>query len=76
MPIHRMLKYSLFCSTLVTGFWLSFPAAAQTDQQLESIEQQIKALQRQLGQVKADLAARDRALKAAQAQAKAALKRT
>ncbi len=48
---------------------LAPPAAAQTATQIQSIEQQIKALQAQLGQVKADLAARDRALKTAQAQA-------
>jgi hypothetical protein len=56
----------------MAGLALAQPAAAQSDAQLQAIEQQIKALQVQLSQVKADLAARDRALKAAQQQAKSA----
>ena len=57
---------------MISGMAFGHPAAAQSDTQLQSIERQIKLLQNQLGQVKADLAARDRALKTAQQQARAA----
>jgi len=66
------LRLTLCCATAMGGLALAQPAAAQSDAQLQAIEQQIKAMQAQLSQLKADLAARDRALKAAQQQAKAA----
>ena len=68
----KSLKYTLFCAAALGGLMLGHPAEAQTDAQIQAIQQQIKELQSQLDQVKADLAARDRALKAAQQQAKAA----
>ena len=68
----KPLNYALLCTAAIGALTLARPAAAQTDTQIQSIEQQIKTLQGQLGQVKADLATRDRALKAAQQQAKAA----
>jgi hypothetical protein len=68
----KSLKYSLFCAAAVGGLVLGHPAEAQTDAQIQTIQQQIKQLQNQLNQMKSDLAARDRAVKAAQEQAKAA----
>ena len=68
----KLLNYALLCTAAVGALTLARPAAAQTDTQIQSIEQQIKTLQGQLGQVKAGLATRDRELKAAQQQAKAA----
>ncbi len=68
----KSLKYSLFCAAAVGGLMLGHPAEAQTDAQIQTIQQQIKQLQNQLNQMKSDLAARDRAVKAAQEQAKAA----
>ncbi|WP_428488065.1 hypothetical protein [Rhodopila sp.] len=62
----------MFCTTIFSSIGLIQPAVAQTDTRIDSIERQIRALQSQLGQVKADLVARDRALKSAQQQAKAA----
>ena len=64
--------YPLLCGAALGALLFAHPAAAQTDTQIQSIEQQIKALQSQLGQVKADLVSRDHALAAAQKQAKAA----
>ena len=61
-----------WCATAVGALTLCHPAAAQTDAQIQTIQQQIKQLQNQLNQMKADLAARDRAVKAAQQQAKEA----
>lgn len=66
------VKAALLCATALAALALAQPAAAQSDGRIQTIEQQIKALQAQLNQVKSDLAARDRALKAAQAQAQAA----
>ncbi len=68
----RHLRYPLLCATGLCGLVLTQPAVAQSDAQIQLIEQQIKALQSELGKIKADLAARDRALKAAQQQAQAA----
>ena len=62
----------LLCVATMGSVWLSHPAAAQTDSQIQSIERQIKALQDQLKQVKSSLAARDRELKATREQAQAA----
>jgi hypothetical protein len=66
----KTLNYALLCTAAVGALVLARPAMAQSDTQIQSIEQQIKKLQGQLGQVKADLTARDHALKAAQQQAK------
>ena len=68
----KIFNRALLCASTLSGLALVRPAAAQSDAQIQAIEQQIKALQAELGQVKADLAKRDRALKAAQQQAKAA----
>jgi hypothetical protein len=68
----KPFNYALLCTAAIGALTLARPAAAQTDTQIHSIEQQIKALQGQLGQVKADLLTRDHALKAAQQQARAA----
>ena len=62
--------YALLCGAALGAMLLAHPAAAQTDTQIQSIEQQIQALQSQLGKVKADLASRDSALAAARKQAK------
>ncbi len=62
----------ILCAAGLAGAALEQPAAAQSDSQIQAIEQQIKALQSQLNELKASLAARDRDLKAAQAQARAA----
>src|ERR1700733_85781 len=66
------INYGLLCTAAIGALVLARPAVAQTDTRIQSIEQQIKALQGQLGQVKADVAARDRALRAAQQQARQA----
>src|ERR1700760_2769255 len=66
------LTYSLLCATAVGALTISHPAVAQTDSQIQTIQQQIKQLQTQLNQMKSDLAARDRAVKAAQEQARQA----
>ena len=68
----KRLTYSLLCATAIGALTLCHPAAAQTDAQIQTIQQQIKQLQNQLNQMKSDLAARDRAVKAAQQQAKEA----
>ena len=68
----KSFTYSLLCATAIGALTLCHPAAAQTDAQIQTIQQQIKQLQNQLNQMKADLAARDRAVKAAQQQAKEA----
>ncbi len=67
-----LMRAALLSATALVGGALVQPAAAQTDGQIQSIEQQIKALQAELSHVKSDLAARDRALKAAQDQSAAA----
>jgi hypothetical protein len=66
------VKYILSCATAIGALSLAHPAAAQSDSQIQAIQQQIKALQNQLNQMKASLTARDRDLKAAEQQAKAA----
>jgi hypothetical protein len=68
----KSFTYPLLCATAIGALTLSHPAAAQTDAQIQTIQQQIKQLQNQLNQMKSDLAARDRAVKAAQQQAKEA----
>jgi hypothetical protein len=62
------VKAAFMCATALGACSLARPAAAQTDTRIQTIEQHIKALQDQLSQVKSDLAARDRALKAVQEQ--------
>jgi hypothetical protein len=66
------LSYSAFFAATFGGLILAQPAAAQSDTQIQSIQSQIKALQNQLNQVRADLNARDRALKQAQQDARSA----
>jgi hypothetical protein len=68
----RIVHCSLLCATALAGAALTDPASAQSGDQINAIEQQIKSLQAQLSQLKADLAKRDRALKAAQQQAQQA----
>jgi hypothetical protein len=68
----RPLHYALLCTAAIGGLIVGRPAMAQTDAQIQAIQQQIKALQAQLGQVKAELATRDRATRAAQEQARIA----
>lgn len=60
--VGSLLAASALCGTLLAPI----PAAAQSAGQLQSIEEQIKALQAQLRQMKADMAKRDAALKQAQ----------
>jgi septal ring factor EnvC (AmiA/AmiB activator) len=67
----KRLSFRLLCAAALAAQALGQPALAQTDTQIQSIQQQIKALQTQLNQMKADLAARDRAVRAAQEQARA-----
>ena len=66
------LKYAFLCAAAVGGVLHAPPAMAQTDAQIQAIQQQIKALQAQLNQLKANLSTRDRDLRTAQQQAKAA----
>src|ERR1700757_4848739 len=68
MNTTKTLNYALLCTAAVGALMLARPAMAQSDTQIQSIEKQIKALQGQLGEVKANLVTRDRALKAAQQQ--------
>jgi outer membrane murein-binding lipoprotein Lpp len=63
---------ALLAASTLGGLAFSGPTDARGDDRLQAIEQQIKALQAELRQVKADQAKRDRTVKAAQQQAKAA----
>src|SRR5689334_19746871 len=70
-PMTRRIDHrSLLCVTTLASMALTQPAFAQSPDQINAIEQQIKSLQSQLSQLKADLAKRDHALRAAQQQAK------
>lgn len=42
------LSNTLLCGTTIGGLTFAVPAAAQTDERIQAIEQQIKALQAQL----------------------------
>jgi TolA-binding protein len=76
------LRHALHCATALGGLLAAQPALirpalaqtapAQSDSKIESIQQQIRALQTQLNQMKTDLASRDRAVKTAQQKAQAA----
>ncbi|HEX2943612.1 MAG TPA: hypothetical protein VHO91_21330, partial [Rhodopila sp.] len=66
------VKLTLLCATALGSVMAVQPAAAQSATQMDSIEKQIQSLQTELKRMKADAAARDRALKQAQEQAKAA----
>lgn len=72
--LHR--RTLLLCATALSGLLAGHTAHAQTagpnDSQIQSIQQQIKSLQSELNHMRADLAARDTAVKAAQAKAAAA----
>jgi hypothetical protein len=68
----KLLRSALLAASALTAVGLSRPAAAQSDAQIQAIENQIKALQSELQNLKKELGARDRAVKAAQEQAKAA----
>ncbi|WP_428539336.1 hypothetical protein [Rhodopila sp.] len=72
MPKATCLKYALPCAAAIGGAFNIQPAVAQTDSQIQAIQQQIKGLQSQLNQLKSNLSTRDRELRAAQQQARAA----
>ena len=72
MPKATCLKYALPCAAAIGGAFNVQPAVAQTDSQIQAIQQQIKGLQSQLNQLKSNLSTRDSELRAAQQQARAA----
>lgn len=66
------LKFAFLRAAAVGSLLPGSPALAQSDAQIQAIQQQIKALQSQLNQLKINLSSRDRELRAAQQQAKTA----
>jgi hypothetical protein len=68
----RYFTHALPCATALGGLLAGQPALAQTDTQIQTIQQQIHSLQSELNRMQGDLASRDRAVKAAQDRAQAA----
>jgi len=64
-----VIKAALLAATALTGVVLARPAAAQSASQIQTIEQQIRALQAELAKMKADAARRDEQVRQAQQQA-------